>query len=48
MSATLEKALAHDQPAALVRAGIVGLGCALPERVVGNAEISAAIGVAED
>ena len=35
-------------PVALVAAGIVGLGSALPERVVPNAEITAAIGVEED
>ncbi len=48
MPATLEQGQARERPAALVRAGIVGLGCALPERIVGNAEISPAIGVADD
>jgi 3-oxoacyl-[acyl-carrier-protein] synthase III len=48
MSATLEHAHAPEPPIALVRAGIVGLGCALPERIVPNAEISPAIGVADD
>ncbi len=50
MSATLERRAeaAGDKQPALVRAGIVGLGCALPERVVPNAEISPAIGVADD
>jgi len=48
MSVTLEHAHAPEQPVALVRAGIVGLGCALPERIVPNAEISPAIGVADD
>jgi 3-oxoacyl-[acyl-carrier-protein] synthase-3 len=48
MSATLEQTQAPEQPVALLRAGIVGLGCALPERIVPNAEISPAIGVADD
>jgi 3-oxoacyl-[acyl-carrier-protein] synthase-3 len=48
MPATLERGQARERPVALVRAGIVGLGCALPERIVSNAEISPAIGVADD
>ncbi len=48
MSATLERPGRPEQPGALVSAGIVGLGGALPERVVPNAEITAAIGVDED
>ncbi len=48
MSATLEQHATPGEPATLVSAGIVGLGCALPERVVANAEINAAIGVADD
>jgi len=48
VSVTLEQAQTTQQPAALVRAGIVGLGSALPQRVVTNAEINAQIGVADD
>jgi 3-oxoacyl-[acyl-carrier-protein] synthase-3 len=48
VSATLEQHATPGEPATLVSAGIVGLGCALPERVVANAEINAAIGVADD
>ena len=48
MSATLEQAQSTQQPAALVRAGIVGLGSALPDRVVPNAEINPKIGVDDD
>jgi 3-oxoacyl-[acyl-carrier-protein] synthase III len=48
MSETLERAHSRELPDALVHAGIVGLGCALPPRVVPNAEISPSIGVAED
>jgi len=49
VSATLERAEARTPPPApLMRAGIVGLGCALPDRVVPNSEISPAIGVADD
>jgi 3-oxoacyl-[acyl-carrier-protein] synthase-3 len=48
VSATLERPGRPEQPGALVSAGIVGLGGALPERVVPNAEITAAIGVDED
>jgi 3-oxoacyl-[acyl-carrier-protein] synthase-3 len=45
MSATLDQG-ATEGPAA--RAGIVGLGCALPDRVVPNAEITPSIGVEDD
>jgi 3-oxoacyl-[acyl-carrier-protein] synthase-3 len=48
MSATLEQAHSRRRPDALVHAGIVGLGCALPPRVVPNAEISPSIGVQDD
>jgi len=48
MSATLEQAHSRKRPDALVHAGIVGLGCALPPRVVPNAEISPSIGVQDD
>jgi 3-oxoacyl-[acyl-carrier-protein] synthase-3 len=48
VSATLERPGRPEQPGALVSAGIVGLGGALPDRVVPNAEITAAIGVDED
>jgi 3-oxoacyl-[acyl-carrier-protein] synthase-3 len=48
MSATLERAHSRERPDGLVHAGIVGLGCALPQRVVPNAEISPSIGVADD
>jgi 3-oxoacyl-[acyl-carrier-protein] synthase III len=48
MSATLERSDASRTPTALVRAGIVGLGCALPERIVPNALITPAIGVDDD
>jgi 3-oxoacyl-[acyl-carrier-protein] synthase-3 len=48
MSVTLEQAHSRERPDALVRAGIVGLGCALPPRVVPNAEISPSIGVQDD
>jgi 3-oxoacyl-[acyl-carrier-protein] synthase-3 len=48
MSATLERSEASRTPTSLVRAGIVGLGCALPERVVPNALINPSIGVDDD
>jgi 3-oxoacyl-[acyl-carrier-protein] synthase III len=48
LSATLEQTQPREEPATLVRAGIVGLGCALPDRVVRNAEINSAIGVDDD
>jgi 3-oxoacyl-[acyl-carrier-protein] synthase-3 len=48
MPATLEQAQAREKPTALLHAGIVGLGCALPARIVPNAEISPAIGVPDD
>jgi 3-oxoacyl-[acyl-carrier-protein] synthase-3 len=48
MSATFEQAQPSGTPTALVHAGIVGLGCALPQRIVANAEISPAIGVEAD
>jgi len=48
LSATLEQARGHEHPPTRVHAGITGLGSALPERVVPNAEISPAIGVADD
>jgi 3-oxoacyl-[acyl-carrier-protein] synthase-3 len=48
MSATLEQAQAREKPTELLHAGIVGLGCALPARIVPNAEISPAIGVQDD
>ena len=48
MSATLEQAEERERPPTQVHAGITGLGCALPERVVPNAEISPAIGVQDD
>jgi 3-oxoacyl-[acyl-carrier-protein] synthase-3 len=48
MSATFEQAQPSGTPTALVHAGIVGLGCSLPQRIVANAEISPAIGVEAD
>jgi len=48
MSATFEQAQPSGTPTPLVHAGIVGLGCALPQRIVANAEISPAIGVEAD
>lgn len=51
MSATLEgdpAAVSVPAGAALVTAAITGLGTALPERVVPNAEITPAIGVEDD
>lgn len=48
MSATLEQGDPAAAAPALARAGIVGLGAALPERVVPNAEITPSIGVDED
>jgi 3-oxoacyl-[acyl-carrier-protein] synthase-3 len=48
MSATFEQAQPSGTPTTLVHAGIVGLGCALPQRIVANAEISPAIGVEAD
>ncbi|HEX4033497.1 MAG TPA: beta-ketoacyl-ACP synthase 3 [Solirubrobacteraceae bacterium] len=48
MSATLEQAGPLRDLAAVVRIGITGIGTALPERVVPNAEINASIGVDED
>ena len=48
MSATLEQPLPGERAGALVAAGIAGLGTALPERVVPNAEITPAIGVDDD
>jgi 3-oxoacyl-[acyl-carrier-protein] synthase-3 len=48
MSATLERRQTPDGPETLVRAGIVGLGAALPDRVVPNALITPAIGVDDD
>ncbi len=49
MSATLERGEHAGGPRdELVAAGIVGLGCALPQRIVPNAEISPAIGVDDD
>src|ERR1700736_3236282 len=48
MSATRERGAARERRGTLVRAGIVGLGGALPDRVVANAEITPAIGVDDD
>jgi 3-oxoacyl-[acyl-carrier-protein] synthase-3 len=48
VSVALERAQAGAAPATRVSAGIVGLGSALPERIVPNAEINAAIGVEDD
>ena len=48
MSATREESAARERRGTLVRAGIVGLGGALPDRVVPNAEITPAIGVDDD
>jgi 3-oxoacyl-[acyl-carrier-protein] synthase-3 len=48
MSVTLEQAQGQGQSSSRLHAGIAGLGCALPDRVVPNAEISPAIGVADD
>jgi 3-oxoacyl-[acyl-carrier-protein] synthase III len=46
MSPTLEQGRTRERPDA--RAGIVGLGCALPDRIVPNAEITPSIGVDDD
>ena len=48
MSATLEQEGARDGRGSLVTAGITGIGIALPERVVPNAEITPAIGVDDE
>jgi 3-oxoacyl-[acyl-carrier-protein] synthase III len=48
MSATRERGAARERRGTLVRAGIVGLGGALPDRVVANAEITPSIGVDDD
>ena len=48
MSATLEQRELGGQRGNLVGAGIVGLGTALPARIVPNAEITPAIGVDDD
>ncbi|HEY5389298.1 MAG TPA: beta-ketoacyl-ACP synthase 3 [Solirubrobacteraceae bacterium] len=48
MSATLEQPGPLGGLVAAVRIGITGIGTALPERVVPNAEISSSIGVDED
>jgi len=47
MTLSAEAAAGTGSPA-LLAAGIVGLGCALPDRVVPNAEITPAIGVEPD
>jgi 3-oxoacyl-[acyl-carrier-protein] synthase-3 len=48
VSATLERSQPDERSGQLLSAGIVGLGTALPERVVPNAEITPAIGVEDD
>jgi 3-oxoacyl-[acyl-carrier-protein] synthase III len=48
VSATLERADEDGHAGALLAAGIVGLGTALPPRIVPNAEITPAIGVDDD
>ncbi|HEY1778043.1 MAG TPA: beta-ketoacyl-ACP synthase 3 [Solirubrobacteraceae bacterium] len=48
MSATLERSQPDERSGQLLSAGIVGLGTALPERVVPNSEITPAIGVEDD
>jgi 3-oxoacyl-[acyl-carrier-protein] synthase III len=48
MSLTRERAGAREQRGMQVRAGVAGLGSALPDRVVPNAEITPAIGVDDD
>ncbi|HXR13657.1 MAG TPA: beta-ketoacyl-ACP synthase 3 [Solirubrobacteraceae bacterium] len=48
MSATLERRERGETGGTLVGAGIVGLGSALPPRIVPNAEITPAIGVDDD
>jgi 3-oxoacyl-[acyl-carrier-protein] synthase-3 len=48
VSATLEQGHAPQRPPSLVSAGIVGLGSALPTRIVPNAEITPSIGVDDD
>jgi 3-oxoacyl-[acyl-carrier-protein] synthase-3 len=48
VSATLERRFRRPRPDGLLRAGITGIGGALPERVVTNAEITPAIGVDDD
>jgi 3-oxoacyl-[acyl-carrier-protein] synthase-3 len=48
VSATLERPRPDERRGELLTAGIVGLGTALPERIVPNAEITPSIGVDDD